>query len=82
MKDSLKLLEPFKIVTEVLGGENYTTASIVHRLIKSLLNTLKVSELDINFLTMVKKPILDDLIYRREIMGLILAKASALDSRF
>jgi hypothetical protein len=31
---------------------------------------------------MVKKPILDDLKYRREIMGLILAKASALDPRF
>jgi hypothetical protein len=36
IKDLLKLLEPFKIVTEVLGGENYITASIVHRLIKSL----------------------------------------------
>lgn len=35
MKDLLKLLEPFKIVTEVLGGEKYTTASIAHRLIKS-----------------------------------------------
>jgi hypothetical protein len=55
MKDSLKLLELFKIVIEVLSGENYISASIVHRLIKSLLNTLKVSELDTNFLTMVKK---------------------------
>lgn len=39
MKDLLKLLESFKIVTEILGGENYTIASIVHRLIKSILNT-------------------------------------------
>jgi len=60
MKDLLKLLEPFKIVTEVLGEENYTTASIAHRLIKSLLNTLNVSEIDTNFLTTVKKLILDD----------------------
>ncbi|CAI6349888.1 unnamed protein product [Macrosiphum euphorbiae] len=82
MKDLLKLLEPFTIVTEVLGGENYTTASIAHRLIKSLLNTLKVSEIDTNFLTTVKKLILNDLKYRREIMGLILAKSSALDYRF
>ncbi|XP_008189493.1 zinc finger BED domain-containing protein 1-like [Acyrthosiphon pisum] len=82
MKDLLKLLEPFKIVTEVLGGENYTTASIAHRLIKSLLNTLKVSEIDTHFLTTVKKLILDDLKYRREMMGLILAKSSALDPRF
>ncbi|KAE9523138.1 hypothetical protein AGLY_016452 [Aphis glycines] len=82
MKDLLKLLEPFKIVTEVLGGENYTTASIAHRLIKSLLNTLKVSEIDTNFLTTVKKLILDDLKYRREMLGLILAKSSALDPRF
>jgi hypothetical protein len=49
MKDLLKLLKPFKIITEVLRGENYTTASIAHRLIKNILNTLKVSELDTNF---------------------------------
>lgn len=61
MKDLLKLLEPFKTVTEILGGENYTTASIAHRLIKSLLNTLQVSEQGTHFLTTVKKPILDDL---------------------
>lgn len=61
IKDLLKLLEPFKVVTEVLDGENYTTASIAHRLIKSLLNTLKVSEQDSHFLTTVKKSILNDL---------------------
>ncbi|XP_050066428.1 E3 SUMO-protein ligase ZBED1-like [Aphis gossypii] len=74
--------KPFKIVTEVLGGENYTTASIAHRLIKSLLNTLKVSEQDSHFLIAIKKSILDDLKKRREMMGVILSKASALDPRF
>lgn len=44
---------------EVLGGENYTTASIAHRLIKSLI-TLKVSELDTHFLSTVKKLIILD----------------------
>jgi intein/homing endonuclease len=46
IKDLLKLLELFQIVTEVLHGENYTTASITHGLIISILNTLKVSEKD------------------------------------
>ncbi|KAE9535950.1 hypothetical protein AGLY_007851 [Aphis glycines] len=82
IKYLLKLLEPFKIVTEVLGGENYTTASISHRLIKSLLNTLKVSEQDSHFLITIIKSILDDLKKRREMMGVILSKASALDPRF
>lgn len=61
IKDLLKLQEPFKIVTELLGGENYTTASIAHRLIKSLLNTLKISEQNTYFSPTVKKSILDDL---------------------
>lgn len=82
MKDLIDVLEPFKVVTETLGGENYTTATIVHRLIKSLLNNVQVYTSDSNFITEVKTLISNDLKKRKELMGLVESKASALDPRY
>jgi hypothetical protein len=41
LKDLVKVLEPFKSVTNTLGGDKYVTASVANRLIKSLLIQFK-----------------------------------------
>lgn len=82
MKDLIDVLEPFKVVTETLGGENYTIVSIVHRLIKSLLNNVQVHSSDSIFIIEVKSLISNDLNKRKQLMGLVESKALALDPRY
>lgn len=54
LKDLVKVLEPFKSVTNTLGGDNYVTASVANCLIKSLLNTVQTCETDSNYIKTVK----------------------------
>ncbi|XP_025418328.1 zinc finger BED domain-containing protein 1-like [Sipha flava] len=82
LKDLVKVLEPFKSVTNTLGGDKYVTASVANRLIKSFLNTVQTCETDSNFIKTVKLSILQDLKIRREMMSPVLSKAAALDPRF
>ncbi|XP_025410705.1 zinc finger BED domain-containing protein 1-like [Sipha flava] len=82
LKDLVKVLEPFKSVTNTLGGDKYVTASVANRLIKSLLNTIQTCETDSKFIKTVKLSILQDLKIRREMMSPVLSKAAALDPRF
>jgi len=78
----VKVLEPFKSVTNTLGGDKYLTASVVNCLIKSLLNAVQTCETYSNFIKTVKFSILQDLKIRREMMSPVLSKAAALDPRF
>jgi len=41
MKDLVKILEKFEIVTKLLGGSNYITISLVYPMILSLKNHIK-----------------------------------------
>jgi hypothetical protein len=79
------LLEPFKELTKMLGGENYVSSSIVIPTFCLLLNkVLKVSASDSRFIKEMKRKMSDDLTKRISKLkeSEVLLKASALDPRF